>query len=639
MGLLRDFAAPLSLLAALSDFAFAQNTATAPGQPRQTGAIGQFEIIGNSGVSAQQLFLGTEDKIYIVDKVEGNPLQIGGHPAWAVEYSLESNTAKPLDIITNSFCAGGNVMADGTWLNVGGNQGVTYGGEAADSQTGGGAYDDPDGRQSLRTIVPCDDDSCTWKVEGDMTSERWYPTVEGLEDGSLIILGGCKNGGYVNDAGQDNPTYEFFPSKGDPQTSNILQTTLPTNLFPLTWLLPSGKILLQSNWNTALLDYHTGQETPLDNMPDAVRTYPASAGTVMLPLTPANNWTATVLFCGGTNNNDWNTQTTVIVNLPASTSCQKITPDVSGSYQADDPLPQARSMGNFIFLPDGLIFFVGGAGVGTAGYGNDTWAIGHSYADDPIMTPVIYNPDAPAGKRWSSDGLGASTVPRMYHSTATLVPDGSVIISGSNPNPDYTVGDGVKYPTDYRVERFYPSYYNERRPEPKGLLKQLSYGGSYFDVTLDSDDLFGDVTNIQKTKVVIIRTGFATHAMNMGQRFVELETSYSGYSGNKTATLHVSQLQPNPAILTPGPALLFVVVNGVPSVGVQVTVGNGKVGTQDLKDVKSLPDSNIFSTDASDNNNSSSGSSGSDSNASLSNEPLFTFLLTAAILRLLVSRW
>jgi hypothetical protein len=39
-------------------------------------------------------------------------------------------------------------MGNGTWLNIGGNQGVTYAGEAADSQMGGGPYDDPDGRQS-----------------------------------------------------------------------------------------------------------------------------------------------------------------------------------------------------------------------------------------------------------------------------------------------------------------------------------------------------------------------------------------------------------------------------------------------------------------------------------------------------------
>ncbi len=36
-------------------------------------------------------------------------------------------------------------------------------------------------------------------------------------------------------------------------------------------------------WSTVLLDRSTHVETPLDDMPNAVRTYPASAGTVMLP--------------------------------------------------------------------------------------------------------------------------------------------------------------------------------------------------------------------------------------------------------------------------------------------------------------------------------------------------------------------
>lgn len=114
-------------------------------------------------------------------------------------------------------------------------------------------------------------------------------------------LGGCRNGGYVNDASQSNPTYEFFPSAGPPVTSNILRTTLPANLYPLTWLLPSGKLLVQAMWSTVLLDRNTHIETPLDDMPNAVRTYPASAGTVMMPLTPSNNWTATIMFCGGSN--------------------------------------------------------------------------------------------------------------------------------------------------------------------------------------------------------------------------------------------------------------------------------------------------------------------------------------------------
>jgi hypothetical protein len=61
---------------------------------------------------------------------------------------------------------------------------------------------------------------------------------------------------------------------------------------------------MQSNRETIVLDYKNNTEIPLDNIPNAVRTYPASAGTAMLPLTPANNWTATVIFCGGSDLQD-----------------------------------------------------------------------------------------------------------------------------------------------------------------------------------------------------------------------------------------------------------------------------------------------------------------------------------------------
>ncbi|KIY67090.1 copper radical oxidase [Cylindrobasidium torrendii FP15055 ss-10] len=626
MNTLRTFAVTSLLLAASVDVAFA---ATTPGQPTQKGTAGEFLVVGDSVVSSQQLFLGAENMVYVVDKVENNPAQINGHPAYASAFDLDSNTARPMDIITNAFCAGGNVMGDGTWLNVGGNQAVTYGGLQAESQNGGGPYDDPDGRNSLRTLKPCSDDKCDWEIVGDMTTQRWYPTVETLPDGTLIILGGCQNGGYVNDRYQDNPTYEFFPSKGAPVHSNILATTLPVNLYPLTWLLPSGKILVQSNYDTVLLDHETGDEKPLDKMPDAVRTYPASAGTIMLPLTPANNFTATVLFCGGTNlqSEQWVTSWP-IVEYGASTSCQKISPDVSPSYTPDDPLPVARSMANFIFMPDGKIFCVNGAETGTAGYGNDTWAIGQSYADKPVLLPTIYDPEAAAGKRWSSAGLKASTIPRMYHSSATLLPDGSILVSGSNPNADYNVGEGIAYPTEYRTEKFFPSYYNERRPEPQGIPDSIAYGGDAFEITLDKEDLFGDVKKVESAKVVIIRTGFSTHSMNMGQRYVELESTYYGYQSNTTAVLHVNQLPPNPSVLAPGPALLFVIVNGVPSVGVQIMVGNGKVGEQETKEYASLPSSNIFgSSGSSGNSNNDSEDGNPDAAISLSHKLMATYIL------------
>ncbi|CAE6496888.1 unnamed protein product [Rhizoctonia solani] len=582
-----------------------------PGQPSKSGKPGTFEIVGDSGVSAMQLFLGTDTRVYIIDKTENNPSRVGKpeHSAWATEYDVEANTIRPMDVVTNSFCAGGGVLGNGTWLNIGGNQAVTWGGLTASSQDGNddGPYHSVDGGKAIRLLNPCEDKKCNW-WETHMTTRRWYPTLENLEDGSLIIIGGNQWGGFVNSAGQNNPTYEFFPSRGDPVGLNILTTTLPANLYPLTWLLPSGNLLIQSNWKTEVFDYKANKEYLLDEIPHAVRTYPASGGTVMLPLTPKNNFTATVMFCGGSDlqPDQW-TETWAIAAYPADSTCVKISPDVSAEWENDDSLPEGRTLGSMILLPTGEIFMVNGANLGVAGYGNVSWAIGQSYADQPIYKPIIYNPDAPAGSRWSRDGLGDSTVARMYHSGATILPDGSVFVSGSNPNADYNAGKNVKYPTEYRVERFYPLYYSKHRPEPVGLLSQLTYGGNYFNVSLSSEDLGGSASNIAKAKVVIIRPGFSTHALNMGQRYIQLDSSYTGNEDN-SGVLHVSQLPPNPAIFPPGPALVFVVVDGVPSIGQTIMVGSGKIETQPIQNVAALPQSHIATVQNSPDGRTSSSS-------------------------------
>lgn len=70
--------------------------------------------------------------------------------------------------------------------------------------------------------------------------------------------------------------------------------------------------------------------------------------------------------------------------------------------------------------------------LGTAGYGNDSWAIGQSYADGPVLLPIMYDPNAPSGQKFSRDGMEASTVPRMYHSSATLLPDGMLAIDSEH---------------------------------------------------------------------------------------------------------------------------------------------------------------------------------------------------------------
>ena len=63
------------------------------------------------------------------------------------------------------------------------------------------------------------------------------------------------------------------------------------------------------------------------------------------------------------------------------------------------------------------------------------------------------------------------------------------------------------------MEKFYPPYYNQTRPQPKGLPSQLSYGGPFFNISLSSEDLCGDPQNIKSATVVVIRPGFSTHAI------------------------------------------------------------------------------------------------------------------------------
>jgi len=36
------------------------------------------------------------------------------------EYDLDTDTVRAMDVVTNTFCAGGGVTADGVWVNLGG---------------------------------------------------------------------------------------------------------------------------------------------------------------------------------------------------------------------------------------------------------------------------------------------------------------------------------------------------------------------------------------------------------------------------------------------------------------------------------------------------------------------------------------
>jgi len=105
-------------------------------------------------------------------------------------------------------------------------------------------------------------------------------------------------------------------------------------------------------------------------------------------------------------------------------------------------MPIGRTMGEFIHLPTGQLVIANGASKGTAGYTNATYntlpdgTATEGLAQDPTYQPLLYDPSKPRGSRLTSEGLGSSNIARLYHSTAILIPDGSVLIGGSNPHQD-----------------------------------------------------------------------------------------------------------------------------------------------------------------------------------------------------------
>lgn len=184
---------------------------------------------------------------------------------------------------------------------------------------------------------------------------------------------------------------------------------------------------------------------------------------------------------------------------------------------------EGRTMGQFIILPTGKLLMVNGGLNGTAGYAQATGAtasfadmpFGESLASGPVGTPAIYDPDAPLGSRWSNAGMETSNIARLYHSSALLLPDTSILIAGSNPNVDVNLT--TVFPTQYKAEIFYPPYFSATtRPVASGIPSKLTYGGATFDVTVPASSYSGSSnTAAANTTVALLRPGWTTHAMNM----------------------------------------------------------------------------------------------------------------------------
>ncbi|KAI0045394.1 copper radical oxidase [Auriscalpium vulgare] len=159
--------------------------------------------------------------------------------------------------------------------------------------------------------------------------------------------------------------------------------------------------------------------------------------------------------------------------------------------------------------------------------------------------------------------MPASDIPRLYHSVATLTPRGDVMIAGSNPNLDRSE---VAYGTEYRVEWLSPPYMGVERPVIASAPRMVGFGQ-----TLDVKVTIPESMQGGEVKVSLMDLGYVTHAVHANARLVYLKNSLS----DDRQTLSVTG-PPHGGVYPPGPGWLYVVVNGVPSVGVQVMIGDGQ---------------------------------------------------------------
>jgi hypothetical protein len=459
-----------------------QNLAVVAPPPAQVAGW-TLEQKGTTGVNAMQLAIISSTHALILDKVQHNPLTVSsrGHPAWGALFNLETYAVTALQHLqSNSFCAGGAFLANGTLVNVGGNPVV-------EDHTAPADFGDTGGTQAVRLFAPCDApdaagcDIAEYPERVRLSSPRWYATVLRIDDGSAMILGGSTRGGWMNNKTTNNPTVEYFPPKnlhganGMPVRLQFLIDTLNSNLFPIAFALPDGTVFVAANRDAMIYDWKQNKEQRLPSLPNGVRvTYPMAGTALLLPLDPSNGYAPEVLICGGSTLDDKQPSYKLSAKDPASDQCSRLlltTAGIAAGWQVER-MPGPRMMPDAVLLPTGSIVLLNGAASGISGYGNVQDQVGQSNADGAVRAAVLYDPAAPAGSRFTQ-GLPESTIPRMYHSTATLTPKGDIMIAGSNPNLDRSE---MIYGTEYRVEWLRPPYMTAERPVIEGAPRVIGFG-------------------------------------------------------------------------------------------------------------------------------------------------------------------
>jgi galactose oxidase-like protein/Kelch motif protein len=388
----------------------------------------------------------------------------------------------------NFFCAGQTALADGRVLIDGGHVTWDVGSRAAN------AFDPV---------------TQTWSALQPMAFERWYPTVITLADGRVLAVAGhttCKTCVASTPEVYDPVSNTWTPLPG-------AVSSIPTQ-YPHLFVLPDGRVVQVSSSEevipTAVLDVNAQTWTTVDPRP-------LDGGSAVM-YAPGKVMKAGAAWDDGVGN-------------PATTTYVLDMTQATPSWRQTSGMAFPRLTHNLTLLPDGTVLVTGGSS--------------NPYLSDPAS--VVYDAElwSPTTETWTP--MARMLTPRMYHSTALLLPDGRVLSAGGG-----RFGGTGPAVDQLSAEVYSPPYlFNGVRPTITSAPATIAYGSTFSVTTPDA---------AQVAAVSVVRLGSVTHTFDAGQRFLSL--NYQQIAGGLSVTAPL-----NENLAPPGYYMLFILnTNGVPSI-------------------------------------------------------------------------
>jgi hypothetical protein len=360
-----------------------------------------------------------------------------------------------------------------------------------------------------------DPGSRSWSAAPSMSDRRWYPTATCLADGRVLVTSGSQFTDF---------DWVEVPEAYDPATNRWTKLTgasAPIPYYPHVFVLPNGNVIDVSTFEQPIqsdvLDMGTQSRTVVDSQV-------LDGGSAVMYAPGKFMKSGTAAFNNGST--DPAAATTYVLDMTQP----------SPGWRQTASMQFPRSYHTLTLLPDGTVLVTGGGRT----------------KDSTDVPNAVYQAElwSPATEAWTT--LSAMQRPRLYHSTALLLPDARVLVAGGGRNFRSTM-------KEFNGEIFSPPYlFKGARPTITGVPASLHYGSDVFVQTPDGPSI---------GSVALMKPGSVTHGFNQDQRYVPL--SFQSAAGG--LTVH----GPLNANLAPAGYYMLFIVNtaGVPSTAAFVTVG------------------------------------------------------------------